>query len=293
MNLKLRSIIGCTAIAVLAASCGDGYEQTDSGLKYKIHTENEGDKPKIGDFLTLHVLYKTETDSVFFDTRKYSKPIKVPLMKPSYNGSFEEGLAMLGAGDSATFIVSADSVFTKVFMANQLPAFIKKGSMMKIDVKIMDIETKAEIDAEVKQLMAKKKQEEGRDLQAYISSKKITAQPNEKGMYIITTKEGKGPLVPQGKTVAIHYTGKFLNGETFDSSSKNGQPIEFQVGAVGQVIPGWEEAIPHMKVGQKATLIIPSHLAYGERGIPDPQSGNYIIAPFTPLVFDIEIVSVQ
>lgn len=292
--MKIKSIIGLSAILMMTIACGKkgGYEETESGLKYIIHTKNEGEKPKMGDFLTLHVLYKTDKDSVFFDTRKYTKPIKVPLMKPSYAGSFEEGLAMLGAGDSATFLVNADSVFTKVFMAPQLPPFITKGSTMKIEVKVLDIESKAEIDAEVKQSMEKKRIQEEQDLAAYLSANKITTKPNPSGLYIQSKGEGKGPLIAPGKTVTVNYVGKFLNGQEFDASAKHNAPFEFKVGT-GQVIPAWDEAVTQMKVGGKATLIVPSKLAYGERGIPDEQTGRYIIAPFSPLVFDVEVVSAK
>ncbi len=292
--MKIKSIIGLSAIIMMSVACKKkgGYDQTESGLKYIIHTKNEGEKPKLGDFLTLHVLYKTEKDSVFFDTRKYTKPIKVPLMKPSYKGSFEEGLAMLGAGDSATFLVNADSVFAKVFMAPQLPPFIRKGSEMKIEVKVLDIESKAEIDAEVKQSMEKKKLQEEQDLAAYLNANKITVKPNEKGLYVISKADGKGPVIKTGQTVTVNYVGKFLNGQEFDASTKHNAPFEFKVGT-GQVIPAWDEAIAEMKVGGKATLVVPSSLAYGERGVPDQQSGRYIIAPFSSLVFEVEVVSVK
>jgi FKBP-type peptidyl-prolyl cis-trans isomerase FkpA len=292
--MKIKNIVGIGAMIMIAAACGKkgGYDTTESGLKYRIHTKNEGAKPKLGDFMTLHVLYKTEKDSVFFDTRKYTKPIKVPLMKPSYKGSFEEGLAMLGAGDSATFLVSADSVFTKVFMAPQLPPFIKKGSEMKIIVKVMDIETKSEVEKEVKQAMEKKQKQEDLDLASYVSANKITATPSASGLYFIPTLEGKGPVIESGKTVTVNYVGKFLNGQEFDASAKHKAPFEFKVGS-GQVIPAWDEAISKMKVGGKATIVVPSKLAYGERGVPNEQSGSYIIAPFSPLVFDVEVVSVK
>jgi FKBP-type peptidyl-prolyl cis-trans isomerase FkpA len=291
--MKIKSMLGLAALLAMTAACKKGgVKTTESGLKYQIHTKNEGAKPKIGDFMTLHVVYKTEKDSVFFDTRKYTKPIKVPLMKPSYKGSFEEGLAMLGAGDSATFLVSADSVFTKVFMAPQLPPFIKKGSEMKIIVKVLDIETKAEVEKEVKQSMDKKKEKEALDLSSYISTNKITIQPTASGLYFIPTTEGKGAKIESGKTVTVNYVGKFLNGQEFDASAKHKAPFEFKVGS-GQVIPAWDEAISNMKVGGKASIVVPSKLAYGERGVPNEQSGTYIIAPFTPLVFDVEVVSVK
>ena len=66
------------------------------------------------------------------------------------------------------------------------------------------------------------------------------------------------------KTVSVHYEGKLIDGTKFDSSYDRGKPIDFPLGQ-GRVIPGWEEGIALLKVGGKATLIIPPNLAYGSR----------------------------
>ena len=89
-----------------------------------------------------------------------------------------------------------------------------------------------------------------------------------------------------GKTVSVHYTGKFQDGRVFDSSVSRGEPITFPLGR-GNVIKGWDEGIALMKVGGKAQLIIPPHLGYGERG------AGGVIPPNATLVFDVELVSVQ
>ncbi|HEY5270185.1 MAG TPA: FKBP-type peptidyl-prolyl cis-trans isomerase [Anaerolineales bacterium] len=90
-----------------------------------------------------------------------------------------------------------------------------------------------------------------------------------------------------GKTVKAHYTGKFPDGKVFDSSISRGEPIEFVLGQ-GRVIKGWDEGIALMKVGGKAQLTIPPHLAYGERG-----AGGGVIPPNATLVFDVELVEVK
>jgi peptidylprolyl isomerase len=96
---------------------------------------------------------------------------------------------------------------------------------------------------------------------------------------------GTGAEAQAGKNVAMHYIGYLPNGTKFDSSCDRGQPFGVAVGQ-GQVIRGWDEGIPGMKVGGKRRLLIPSNLAYGERGIGP-------IPPNTPLVFDVELVAVQ
>ena len=105
------------------------------------------------------------------------------------------------------------------------------------------------------------------------------------GLEYIEVEVGTGAQAVAGKTVAVHYTGKFQDGKVFDSSVSRGEPIEFQLGR-GNVIQGWDEGIALMKVGGKAQLIIPPALAYGERGAG-------VIPPNETLVFDVELVSVK
>jgi FKBP-type peptidyl-prolyl cis-trans isomerase len=107
------------------------------------------------------------------------------------------------------------------------------------------------------------------------------------GLVYEETTAGTGAQAQAGKTVKVHYTGKFPDGKVFDSSVSRGEPIEFVLGA-GRVIRGWDEGIALMKVGGKATLTIPPDLAYGERG-----AGGGVIPPNATLVFDVELVAVK
>jgi peptidyl-prolyl cis-trans isomerase A (cyclophilin A) len=108
----------------------------------------------------------------------------------------------------------------------------------------------------------------------------------QSGLDYIELEEGKGKKAEAGKTVAVHYTGKFQDGRVFDSSVSRGEPIEFVLGQ-GMVIKGWDEGIAMMRVGGKAQLIIPPDLAYGEKG------AGGVIPPNATLVFDVELVKVK
>jgi FKBP-type peptidyl-prolyl cis-trans isomerase len=106
------------------------------------------------------------------------------------------------------------------------------------------------------------------------------------GLEYIEVIAGMGAQAVAGKTVRVHYTGKFPDGKVFDSSVSRGEPIEFKLGT-GRVIKGWDEGIALMKVGGKAQLTIPPQLAYGERG------AGGVIPPNATLVFDVELVEVK
>lgn len=98
--------------------------------------------------------------------------------------------------------------------------------------------------------------------------------------------EGDGPEAKAGDTVSVHYVGvAFSSGEEFDASWNRGTPLRFQLG-VGQVIPGWDQGVQGMKVGGRRQLIIPPHLAYGDRG-----AGGRI-KPGETLIFVCDLVGV-
>ncbi|MFD1614986.1 peptidylprolyl isomerase [Gelatiniphilus marinus] len=99
-------------------------------------------------------------------------------------------------------------------------------------------------------------------------------------------QQGNGAKAQKGQTVSVHYKGQLADGTVFDSSYKRKQPLEFPVG-VGQVIPGWDEGICLLNVGDKARLVIPSHLGYGSQG------AGGIIPPDATLIFDVELMDVK
>ncbi len=103
------------------------------------------------------------------------------------------------------------------------------------------------------------------------------------GLFYKKTKTTNGKKPEKGNTVQVHYSGKLLNGNEFDSSYKRNKPLEFPVG-VGHVIAGWDEGILLLNEGEKATFVIPSHLAYGQQG------AGGVIPPNASLIFDVELV---
>ena len=120
------------------------------------------------------------------------------------------------------------------------------------------------------------------DMQAYLKEQGLykKAQKTDSGIYYIVEKEGEGAHPTPADNITAHYHGTLLNGDVFDSSVDRGVPFKFQL---GRVIKGWQEAMGMMKPGGKAKFIIPSALAYGERG------AGASIPPNSPLVFDIEL----
>lgn len=286
------------------SSAHQGYKKTDSGLYYKfIRESNSGVKAAKGLVIFCHMavsLEKGDEDSLLFDSKNFPHlPGDIRLIQisdPLFQGDIMEGLVMLQKGDSASFIVNADSFFLKVNQLNQLPEGIKPGSELVFEIGVVDVKTEEEarraIDLastgrqkEEIEAMKALQEEEPIALERYLVSKNIKEKPNPSGLIYVPTLVGKGPKPRSGQKVTVHYAGYLLNGRKFDSSYDRDQPFVFTLGE-GQVIEGWDEGIAMMNVGGSATLIIPSNLAYGS-------NGQGMIPPFSPLVFDVQLMNAE
>jgi FKBP-type peptidyl-prolyl cis-trans isomerase FkpA len=284
MNLKSTPV--ALLFAALAFVGCDKYKTkvTESGLKYQIHEHNEGRQVKVGDVVSFHLVLKNSDDSVLNDTYKSSNPIRMMYQQPEFKGSFEEGLGMLYVGDSATFYVNADSMFAK--MHQPLPPIIKKGSDLVFKVRLLNAQTPEEFEKGRAEQMESQKSVDDEVIKKYLADSSLTATKTESGLYYIVTKPGNGKKPSNGDKITVHYHGTLLNGTVFDGSQlpgKDGTPFEFNVG-VGMVIPGWDEGLKNMSVGEKGILLIPSGLAYG----PD---GSGPIPPNSVLRFDLEMLN--
>lgn len=264
-----------------------GYKKTETGLMYTFHVDRkEGPNAKSGDILKLHFAIKTEKDSLLRSTFKEGSPLEMPLRPGPFKGSLEEGLMMMSVGDSATFLISSDSVFTKMFFS-PLPPFIRKGSYMGFTIKMLKIMSEDDYKKEKEKQAAELVAKEDKTIQEYMTKNNLKGTKTSSGLYYVQVQPGAGAKAESGKKVGVHYTGKLLNGTKFDSSVDAGRPpIEFGLGS-GQVIQGWDEGIALMSVGEKGILLIPSRLGYGPNGSPPQIPGNSI------LVFDVELVTVQ
>ncbi len=119
---------------------------------------------------------------------------------------------------------------------------------------------------------------------AQVAADKVTTTSSGLSYAVLTP--GKGAVATPGKMVFMHYTGWLLDGKKFDSSLDRGKPFSFPLGA-GRVIPGWDEGVAGMKIGEKRQLRIPPKLGYGARG------AGGVIPPGATLVFDVELLEVK
>lgn len=305
-SITLTAVTAVLAITACKNSPYPGYEMTDKGVyvKYFNHDEN-GAKPKEGDLVRVTLIVKNHKDSVLTDSRdpKFNRPgqtyYEFPVPKPEFSGSFEEGLTLLSVGDSASILVSVDSMFK----GKPIPPIMQKGTMLKYDVKLVKLTDKTEFEKEQNKrkeeqnvMLELRKNEEPKAIARYLEENKITVQPTASGMYVVEMKKGMGPKLKEGDSVLVNYSGYLLSGAVFDTSDKEVAkasgvfdeqrpyaPIPVKIGA-HRLIPAWEEALTYMTPGSKSKLILPSKMGYGEMG------GGAAIPPYSPLIFEMEIV---
>ena len=108
-------------------------------------------------------------------------------------------------------------------------------------------------------------------------------QITDSGLQYKVIEEGSGVSPQATDQVTVHYTGKLIDGNVFDSSVQRGEPTQF---GVNQVIPGWVEGLQLMKPGAKYEFFIPQELAYGEQG------SQGAIPPFSALIFEVELIKI-
>lgn len=113
------------------------------------------------------------------------------------------------------------------------------------------------------------------------------------GLRYIPQKRGDGPKPWPGQKVSIFYTVRFVNAKKTFDTNKGDEPFKFKLGK-GEVIPGLDEGIYLMHTGGKMKFIIPSKLAWGSKGLPNPEgSPRFLVPPNTDLIYEVELVEVH
>ncbi|MBS1772088.1 MAG: FKBP-type peptidyl-prolyl cis-trans isomerase [Bacteroidetes bacterium] len=309
-----RLLVAALALATINfSSCkSGGVQTTKEGLKYNILVDkNDGKTPGDSDVvkIKLRIYYSQpgKQDTLLVDWVKNNggQPIEIPVYaKPEFKSDWLVGLKHLTKGDSAIFMVPADSVIAMAAKTQtQLPPMFQKGGTLLYSVVLVGTKSQVEVKKEqaameqqqmaMQQEMANKAGEQmGIDdkiLQDYFAKNHLNPTKTESGLYYIMVKEGTGEVVGKGKTVSLNYTGKLLNGETFDSNLdpkfSHVEPLTYETGS-GRTIKGWDEGVMLMKKGGKIKLFVPSPLAYGPMD-NGPIKANSI------LTFDMELLDVK
>ncbi len=233
--------------------------KTASGLEYTITEKGNGKKPQNGDKVKVHYTGKLTNDTVFDSSVKRGQPFEFKLGVGQVIKGWDEAFLLLQVGDKATIKLTPELGY-----GAQAQGSIPANSTLIFDIELLDV-TQGVRPWDVK----------GKDTIKTAS-----------GLKYIMVNENKSGALAAGAKATVHYSGFFRDGKMFDSSVERGQPFNLKVG-VGQVIPGWDEALSLLHKGEKAKIIIPYNLAYGEQGHPP------VIPAKSDLIFDVEIIDVE
>lgn len=263
-------------------------EALESGLYLNKIKTGTGTVVKEGMFLTFDFEIRNLNGEMVYSSIESNFPASFEYGKRFDTEGLMQAMGMMREGDEVELIIPSALAFGEMGR----PGMIDPFTPLHYFIRLTSVKTKAQNDAEIaakaKVAEAEKqalKLQESSVLAKYIADNAITVAPTASGLYFISTTEGTGEQAVAGSKVKVHYTGTLLDGTKFDSSVDRNEPFEFVLGQ-GQVIKGWDEGVAMMKVGGKATLILPSSIAYGER-----QAGD-IIKPFSPLKFDVELIEI-
>lgn len=274
----------------------DGFRTIEYGIQMQMLEDKPGKTAQIGDLVSLDMKYETEAGKVLKNTFDGGKPYLFPVKYSAFEGDLYAAMQQLSPGDSAKFLFSADSMYSRLFK-KPMPAGVSSGSNLIFTIKVHEINSQKEYLNELKsyykeheeEIQAQKEtqlKKEIPEIEKYIEKGGFIAEKTENGTYVMkfNTSDGKKPR--DGQTVVFHFIGSFLDGAIFESSREIGKPLSIEMGA-NYVVPGLEEGLKEFSEGQKGRIVIPSPMGYGEKGKGD------VIPPNKPLVFDVEIISIK
>lgn len=236
--------------------------KSKSKFKYYVVEKGQGKQVNKGDNAYVHYTGFLNDGSIFDSSHKKGKAVRITVGGGQVFKGWDMGLELMTEGSKFRFVFPAKLAYGKKGFKNIVPP----NATITMDIELIEITPEIHV--------AK-----------WNATEKDTIE-TESGLKYIVFNEGVGEFINTDEVVEVHYSGYFLNGDLFDSSVKREEPIKFPVGA-GVVIDGWDEGVKLMKKSAKFQFIIPAHLAYGEDGAP-PQ-----IPSDTPLIFDIEVVSIM
>jgi FKBP-type peptidyl-prolyl cis-trans isomerase len=264
------------------------YEITEDSLIIVKLNRGNGDLPKPGNIMKVYFTFQTLEGDTLLDFN-IGKPYELVFGDMALGQGFYEGLSLVSRGGDAEFVIPSSLAWgSEGFQDAILPY-----TPFKLSLKVIDVMTSDEYEAEQKMIQekesaenAKRLKEEPQRIAKYLKDNNINIEPKESGLYFIETFGGNGDSVQNGDMVSVHYSIYNVDNKLIESSYDYNQPIPFIYGE-NQMIPGIEEAVGYMKVGGKSRIIVPSQLGFGDIKIDENLPAN------STLIIDLELVDLQ
>ncbi len=287
-----------------------GYIKAADGSEYKIFPAAGGAKLVNGNFMELSVVAKCKDSLLFstyddampqyglFDTSHFPVPFKDIFQNIHVGDSIVLRMptdSLMAKGQSAPFMRSGDYIYQYYTIKNLYTSKEQADSAQKTHLaEATTIATKRqkvqleELLSENKALIAK----DSKAIEVLLAKNKLKATKGKMGTYVVIKKAGTGKKITDGDVVSVNYTGRsYSTNKVFDSNTDpkfgHAQPYDLNMDPSTPVILGWKDALAEMQKGTKATVYIPSTLAYGSQS-PSPDINADEI-----LIFDMEVLNVK
>ncbi|KAI9452602.1 hypothetical protein F5148DRAFT_1289521 [Russula earlei] len=269
-------------MAFLLTACHQ-YDQSSSGLRYKI-TKGDGKvKPKQGEYLKFNIEYKMEGKDTVLNNSFGHIPGYMPYDTTRFRKhDFTEILPQCAVGDKIEIQMSVDTL-KKLGVIQEYNKLFGKGDMIIGKAELLGVlANEQEVNADYQKEIEIEKQREIKTLQEYVTKKGIKAEKSPNGVFVeITTPGDMTQKADTGKQVTVYYKGYLLNGKVFDSNTGVGathtDPLNVVIGA-RSVIPGWEEGLKYFGKGTKGKILVPAMMAYGPQNSgPIPAYSNLVL----------------
>jgi len=260
------------------------YKKITPVFGYRILSDmKSGTQPGKGVLMIANAIIKTEQDSAVSEPNMGGGFIfEVPLRKPMGGSDLMKGFHKLSEGDSAVFVMLADTFFSKNNFNVKMPANVKSGSYVKLYLQVTELIDSLEYITYLEEKEVEDKVIAQQMFVAYLETVGIPNEPDVNGIVKSIDKKGKGPHPIFGQTVTLHYIELTLDGREITNTYMQGEPFEYILGD-GNIIDGLNFSIMNMQKGEKARLVIPYYLAYGD-------AGNNVVPPYSNIVIDMELI---
>ena len=252
-----------------------------------LNVKGKGRGAKDGDIMMINfnmITLKGDTLLDFSD----NEPVAVRCGDAELGAGFAEAMRYVPEGGEAHFVIPSSLAFDSVGFEDVIGPY----TSFVLNVKNTNIYTQKEYEEEQKRLYEaeeaeslKRLQEEPARIEKFVKDHNVTVAPSATGVYYLEIMKGNGAAVEAGDLVSIHYRLYNLDDKLIESSY-NVEPLQFVFGN-DEMVPGIEEALGNMRVGGKATIIVPSTMGFGDIAIDKDLPAN------STVIFDLELIDVQ
>ncbi len=284
------SLFFLSGILILMGGCTN-FSKTESGLRYKFLKQSPiKDLPDIGEYVQCYYSINNSEDSTILSI--FGKtPDRILLSQPTHKGGdIMEALSIMSEGDSAQFLISADSFYLITRQEMALPDYVKRGTDLKFTIKMDRRLTKYQVDSLINVEKIARWNEEINNIITYTRKNGLTMQLDSATglrMQFHQKMPDSVRMVREGGVVKFHFIGKLMDGTEFYNSYTMGQPQTVKVSREQFQPIGMYEMLMKMREGEKATFILPYDLAFGAKGVEG------MIPPFSTLIYELNVLKVE